>query len=366
MTILKFAGKKNLQGFVFQIVVGLIIYMAAVAPVQSFPVTVIADTSPQSIQTAAATTQSVALQSQILTTGVQSKIEQALEYVRTAERWMKEVEFYTNQIMNQVRQFTSLKGILSFAEKQLGITEDTLKAVGEIGQIVKGIFTLKNNFLTLVRTRLAMIESLEDRARKGIFDPQADLADLEAYLNRAINKSARNIEITNERIAQTDDKLEKLNKEYKDIRARRVVIQIEMKKIREQLEKENELSTSSKQTVINDSGASDTAMSSDTRTSVSTDAISTLTIRLGQLEAMDNDLKKQESEVLEKIQAIYTAYTEKFDQAFYTGAYWRKVSRGWEVFAGAKADQIEAILDTTGTIEPAHADANYVDKILGL
>lgn len=366
MPIFKNITQNNRCGFILQTVLGALIYFAAIAPVQAFPVTVIADTSPQSLATATATTKAVALQTSILSTGVQTRVQQALEYVRTAERWMKEVEMWTNSVMNQVKQFTSLKGILSFAEKQLGITEDTLKAVGEIGQVVKGIFTLKNNFMTLIRTRLDMIESLENRARRGIFDPQADLADLERYLNRAIAKSSRNIEITNEKIAQTDDKLELLNRQYKIIRSKRGVIQNEISQIKEQVKKETDLSKSSKQTVITDSGASATAADSGGRVSTSADAINTLTIRLGQLEAMDNDLEKQENEIIEKIQAIYTAYTEKFNKAYYTGAYWKKVSQGWEVFAQSKADQIESILDTTGTIDPKHAESIYVDKVLDL
>ena len=112
-----------------------------------FTVNINSDTSPTTFTMIQQMAHQLAMQTSIAADTKEGKIHTLLEYVKTAQRWVQTVEFYTTQIVGDIKRFTSLKGILSTVERQLGLSDDTLKALRDIGEIIRGAFTLKNSFL---------------------------------------------------------------------------------------------------------------------------------------------------------------------------------------------------------------------------
>jgi hypothetical protein len=131
------------------------------------PVVVIGDTSPTTIAQMQQQTQQTVLQTSVAADAKKSRIQTALENIKQAERWADTVNKYSETKIREVRRFSSLKGIMGFAEKQIGLSTDSLKAMGDVGELIRGVYTLKKQYQSLVRTRLAMIMGLrEERNRK--------------------------------------------------------------------------------------------------------------------------------------------------------------------------------------------------------
>lgn len=316
-----------------------------------FSVHINSDTSPTTFQIIQQMTQQIAMQTSIATDAKASKIGQIAEYVKTAQRWIETVNHYTNQIIGDIKRFTSLKGVLSTVEKQLGLSDDTLKALKDIGDIIRGSFTLKNNFLSLIRTRLSMIESLERRARAGIFNPSADLEDLEEYLRYSIGREAGATLATREKLAQSDPLIERLTYELQKVRAERTAKQKELDGINEQLRSEGALASRPRVVGVDDNGQSTTVFD-ESRRSLSPEAVQTLTLRAGQLEEQIARLVEQEQKLLDEIQQRYESIQKYYDSAYLKGRYWNSVIQGWNDFETVKKREIENMIDTYGNTTP--------------
>ncbi|HLM61136.1 MAG TPA: hypothetical protein VK308_10045 [Pyrinomonadaceae bacterium] len=344
--------KTKLFGFFF----GMWMAFTLTIPVSAqWTVHVNSDTSPTTFQMLQQMGSQLAAQSSIATATNSSKVAQALEYVKTAERWIATVEQYTTQIMGDVRRFTSLKGIMSTVEKQLGLSDDTLKALADIGEIIRGSFTVKNQFLSLVRTRLSMIESLERRARSGIFNPQADLQDMEEYLRYSIGREAATRVATFVKLKETDPLLERLNYELEKVRAERAAKQKELDSINQQLGREGGLSTRPRVAGSDQDGNSTTSFDGS-RQSLSPEAVSTLTARASSLEEQIQKLVEQEQKLVNEIQERYESIQKNYDSAYLKGRYWSSVIDGWNDFDVIKREELENMIDlygTTGGTNPA-------------
>jgi DNA repair exonuclease SbcCD ATPase subunit len=352
---------KALSSFVLPIVLFLLAgWMSPQTANAQWTVHINSDTSPTTIAQVTslstlvgnATTQTTA-QTTMVAQDQAGWLKQALEYVKTAERWMQTVRHYSDMVISNARRFTSLKGIMSFAEKNLGLSDDTLKALADIGDMIRGVFTLKNQFLSLVRTRLAMIQSLETRARNGIFDPQADLQDLEDYLQNSIGRNAQVTVATRAKLAEKDAELERWTYELEKLRALRTAKQKELDEINNKLGRESQLSRNTRQTGANEDGSATVIYGEGERVSLSSDAVATLTIRAGQLESQIQEMVKQEQELLDKIQARYKEYHARYDATYYTAVQWRSTMEGWNKFSQVKQQEMKKMIDHYGEGTPS-------------
>lgn len=348
---MKSKAATRMFGFFF----GMWLAAAMTAPVQGqFAVSVVTDTSRTTFAMLQQMASQPAAQSTIATATTGSKLAQALEYVKTAQRWIETVEQYTTQIAGDVRRFTSLKGIMGTVEKQLGLSDDTLKALADVGELIRGSFTVKNQFLSLVRTRLSMIESLSNRARSGIFNPQADLEDLEEYLRYSVEREAAVRLATLNKLKETDPLLERLNYELEKIRAERTAKQKELDAINVQLGKEGTLATRPRVAGADADGNSTTGFGGS-RNSLSPEAIQTLTICAGQLEEQIARLVEQEQKLVNEIQERYESYQKNYDSAYLKGRYWSSVINGWTDFDVVKREELENMIDLYGNSTPPGA-----------
>jgi chromosome segregation ATPase len=138
-------------------------------------------------------------------TQIQKRIEDARRHVQTFD--------------NAVKQYTTLRGVLSKTEELVTdrfISKETMK---EIGITVRASLKLKDHAQSIINTRLTMLKSIDDRLRNGIFDPEADLRDFEDYLRTSIGRSSQESLATLARLEKMDNTLERMRYDLKKLQA---------------------------------------------------------------------------------------------------------------------------------------------------
>src|SRR5262245_23233039 len=133
---------------------------------------------------------------------------QVAKKVEEANRWIKH---YTNL----VQQLTTLGGVLKAADDLVAKQKNAITTMSNIGRTVRASFQLKDQLEAIVTTRLDMIKRIDDRLRNGIFDPEADLRDLDEYLKSSIGRSSQDTIANRERLARMDNQLELWQRELK-------------------------------------------------------------------------------------------------------------------------------------------------------
>jgi predicted nucleic acid-binding Zn-ribbon protein len=100
------------------------------------------------------------------------------------------------------------KGVLDKAEDLVSKQKNAITTMSNIGRTVRASFQLKDQLEAIVTTRLDMIKRIDDRLRNGIFDPEADLRDLDEYLRNSIGRSSQDLIANRERLVKMDNQLE--------------------------------------------------------------------------------------------------------------------------------------------------------------
>lgn len=158
--------------------------------------------------------------------------------IEDANRWLERVKHYTDEINKMVEQITTMKGVLTQAEKLVLHNANLTRTMAQIGKTVRDVFALKRAIETMVISRLNMIKSIKSRLASGIFDPQADLRDFEDYLRNSIGRTAEDKIATMNRIAMFDATLARLYHDLQTAQARQAGAALEMKQAKDKLEAE--------------------------------------------------------------------------------------------------------------------------------
>src|SRR5260370_2958935 len=158
--------------------------------------------------------------------------------IEEANRWLERVKHYTDEINKMVEQITTMKGVLTQAEKLVLHNANLTRTMAQIGQTVRDVFALKRAMETMVISRLNMIKSIKTRLASGIFDPQADLRDFEDYLRNSIGRTEQDNIATMNRIAMFDATLARLYHDLQTAEARQAGAAQEMKQAKDKLDAE--------------------------------------------------------------------------------------------------------------------------------
>lgn len=158
--------------------------------------------------------------------------------IEEANRWLERVKQYTDEINKMVEQITTMKGVLSQAEKLVLHNANLTRTMAQIGQTVRDVFALKRAMETMVISRLNMIKSIKTRLESGIFDPQADLRDFEDYLRNSIGRTEQDKIATMNRIAMFDATLARLYHDLQTAEARQAGAAQELKQAKDKLDAE--------------------------------------------------------------------------------------------------------------------------------
>jgi len=132
---------------------------------------------------------------------VQKKIEEAT-------RWVETVKHYTTIVDKTIQQLTTMQGILRNVDEQLARNVRLARFLASVGQIVRGSYQLKRQLEGMVTYRIAMLKNIDDRLRNGIFNPEADLNDLENYFKYTLGRSSQDTVARLDKQARNDSQLE--------------------------------------------------------------------------------------------------------------------------------------------------------------
>jgi hypothetical protein len=144
-------------------------------------------------------------------TVLEQKIENAVHYVKIFD--------------NAVKQYSTLKGVLGKAEELVTNEFISKQTMADIGRTVRASFELKDQIQAITTTRLTMLRSMDDRFRRGIFDPEADMRDLEDYLRTSIGRSSEDSIANFDRLCKIDPILERLVSEWRKAQRDRALTQ---------------------------------------------------------------------------------------------------------------------------------------------
>jgi chromosome segregation ATPase len=131
---------------------------------------------------------------------------QVSKRIEEANRW---IQHYTNL----ANQLTTLGGVLKAADDLVAKQKKAISTMSNIGRTVRASLQLERQLRTLVTTRLRAFKSIDDRLRKGIFDPEADMRDFEEYLRDSIGRTSQDTIANLERLARMDNQLERIRVE---------------------------------------------------------------------------------------------------------------------------------------------------------
>jgi len=132
---------------------------------------------------------------------VQKKIEEAA-------RWVETVKHYATMVDKTIQQLSTLQGVLQTVDKQLARNVQLARFLASVGQIVRGSYQLKRQLEGMVTYRIAMLKNIDDRLRNGIFNPEADLNDLENYFKYTLGRSSQDTVARLDKQARNDSQLE--------------------------------------------------------------------------------------------------------------------------------------------------------------
>jgi chromosome segregation ATPase len=155
-------------------------------------------------------------------------------YALQIEKRLEEAQRYVKMFDNAVQQLTTLKGVLSQAEELVAKQRNAILTMSNIGRTVRASFQIKDQLQAIITTRLNMLKSIDDRLRRGIFDPEADMRDLEEYLRTSIGRDSQDTVANLERLSRMDNTLERLI--YEQAKARAALAKAEEEKAKMEAE----------------------------------------------------------------------------------------------------------------------------------
>jgi chromosome segregation ATPase len=163
----------------------------------------------------------------------------ALQVAKRAEelqRWIETIDHYVRMYENAVQQLTTLTGVLKTAEQHLGFHRQTLSTISAVGRTIRTSFRVKGLLESLVVGRVRALKEIDDRLRRGIFDPEADRRDLEAYLKNGIGRTSQDALANMERLEKMDNTIARANYDIKRLSNNRAEAEEHIKQMQDALE----------------------------------------------------------------------------------------------------------------------------------
>jgi len=162
---------------------------------------------------------------------VQKKIDEAT-------RWLETIKHYATMVDKTIQQLSTMQGVLRTVDEELARNVRLVRLISSVGQIVRGSYQLERQLEGMIRYRINMLKSIDDRLRAGIFNPEADLNDLENYLKYTIGRSAQDTVAKLDKQARNDSQLESWCIRRAQIQQKLVVARDTRDKAQAQLEAE--------------------------------------------------------------------------------------------------------------------------------
>ena len=157
----------------------------------------------------------------------------AKNYALNVKKSIEDTNHYIQIIDTAIAEYTTLTGVLGKAEELVTDRYISKQTMADLGVTIRTCFEIKDRVRSIIRTRLTMLQSIDNRLRSGILDPEADKADLEHYLRGVIGRSSLEAIATQERLRDMDNVLERWELEIQQARADKANTQAEIKRLSE-------------------------------------------------------------------------------------------------------------------------------------
>lgn len=140
-------------------------------------------------------------------TQIQRMIQDAARWLQTIDKYRQDIEHYSQMFDKAVEQVTKLRNILGIVDEQLAKQKSLIRVTSDVGQIIRGSIRLKKQLEAMVTYRIRALRQIDDRLRRGIFNPEADMRDFEEYLTYSIGRNSQDTVAKMERLAKADTQL---------------------------------------------------------------------------------------------------------------------------------------------------------------
>jgi len=161
------------------------------------------------------------------------------QYALQVKKRIEEAQRYVEMFDKAVKQLTTLKGVLEQAEELVAKQRNAITTMSNIGRTVRASFQLKEQLQAIITTRLNMLKSIDDRLRRGIFDPEADMRDMEDYLRNSIGRSSQDTIANLERLRKMDNVLERMMYEHNKAEAELAKVETQKALAKKELDDED-------------------------------------------------------------------------------------------------------------------------------
>src|SRR5262245_33271893 len=102
--------------------------------------------------------------------------------VEEASRWVQTIDQNTRVSIRLEHQLTTLQGVLKTVDKHMFKNQQAALLANDIAKILNDSNKLRRRLDGMVRYQVRTLKSIDDRLEQGIFDPDADMRDLQNYL----------------------------------------------------------------------------------------------------------------------------------------------------------------------------------------
>jgi len=133
--------------------------------------------------------------------------QQIKDALAEANRFAETVRFYQEMVTTSVEQLTTMRGVLKTVDENLFKNKQAALLANDIGKIISDTRKLRRRLESMIRYQIRSLKSIDDRVEQGIFDPDADLRDLQNYLLYTMGRDARQTVDKMIRTARADSQL---------------------------------------------------------------------------------------------------------------------------------------------------------------
>ena len=156
-------------------------------------------------------------------------------YGENVAKRLEDAQRFSKTFDNAVKQYTTLRGVLGGVEDLVAKENSAILTMANVGRTIRASLELKDQVEAIVTTRLTMLKSIDDRLRRGIFDPEADMRDLEDYLRNSIGRSSQDSVANLNRLRKMDNTLERLIRDLRKAEYALSVVEGKRSELRVQL-----------------------------------------------------------------------------------------------------------------------------------
>jgi hypothetical protein len=150
-------------------------------------------------------------------------------------RWAATVRQYQEMYTKAVENLTTLRGVLKTVDTQLFKNKQIALLANDIAKIISDSQKLKRQLESSIHYQVRALKSIDDRLSQGIFDPEADLRDIQDYLLYTMGRDARQTVDLMTRAASADAQLSAWMTERKKLQAELNALCVEQEKTQQLL-----------------------------------------------------------------------------------------------------------------------------------